>query len=115
MLSNPVYKLCNAGGGGRDLEARPQERFWRVFHQEFLVKAKIRYFGSFILLCGNWTVSEIFLNTALFERGFIPIVTMNSIFLNSLIAKAKMPRIPSANAGLISTGNLFGRTLKISW
>ena len=74
------------GGGGRNLEARPQERFWRVFHQEFLVKiryfgAKIRYFGtkfrrSFILLCGNWTVSEIFLNTALFERGFIPILLL---------------------------------------
>ena len=32
-------------GGGRNLEARPQERFWRVCHQEFLVKAEIRYFG----------------------------------------------------------------------
>ena len=34
------------------------------------------------------------------------IITMNSIFLNSLIAKAKNS-IPPANAVLISTGNLF--------
>ena len=82
--STSINHGCNAGGGGRrNLEARPQERFWRVFHQEFFKNS----------LCGNWTVSEIFLNTALFERVFIPIIIMNSIFLNFLIEKAKMPRI----------------------
>ena len=45
QFSEDVYKPCNAGG--RSLEAaRPQERFWRVFHQGFLVKAVIRYFGT---------------------------------------------------------------------
>ena len=83
QFSEHVYKPCNAGRGPSNLEARHEERFWRVFHQEKPV----------ILFCGNWTVSEIFLNTALFERAFIPIIIMNSIFLNSLIAKVKMPRI----------------------
>ena len=30
QFSGHVYKPCNARGGGRNLEARPQEWFWRV-------------------------------------------------------------------------------------